>query len=143
MYRLHIPNQLSALFTALMLLFVNPLNSFAENTKTVPVSKEQIRFSYAPLVKEIAPSVVNVYAARQVKQRRSPFEGDPFFEQFFGKGNFNGRPRQRIARSLGSGVIIGKDGIIITNNHVIKGADEVKVALSDGREFAAAILLID
>ncbi|MCJ8309150.1 MAG: trypsin-like peptidase domain-containing protein, partial [Rhizobiaceae bacterium] len=113
-----------------------------DSLRQVPESREQIRFSYAPLVKQIAPSVVNVYAARQVQQRRSPFAGDPFFERFFGR-DFGGRPRQRISQSLGSGVIIGSDGIVITNHHVIENADEVKVALSDGREYAAQISLID
>ncbi|MEP0943375.1 MAG: DegQ family serine endoprotease [Rhizobiaceae bacterium] len=113
-----------------------------DSLRQVPESNEQIRFSYAPLVKQIAPSVVNVYAARQVQQRRSPFAGDPFFERFFGR-DFGGRPKQRISQSLGSGVIIGSDGIVITNHHVIENADEVKVALSDGREYAAQIELID
>ena len=112
-------------------------------TKLVPQNKQQIQYSYAPLVKQIAPSVVNVYAARQVKQRRSPFASDPFFEQFFGRGIFGNRPQQRTARSLGSGVIIGADGVVITNHHVIKDADQVKVALSDGREFEAKIVFID
>jgi Do/DeqQ family serine protease len=113
-----------------------------EPLRQVPESRDQIRFSYAPLVKQIAPSVVNVYAARQVQQRRSPFAGDPFFERFFGRG-FGGRPQKRMSQSLGSGVIIGSDGIVITNHHVIENADEVKVALSDGRELPAQIELID
>ena len=113
-----------------------------DTIRVVPQQRQQIQFSYAPLVRQISPSVVNVYAARQVQQRRSPFAGDPFFERFFGQP-FGGRPRQRISRSLGSGVIIGADGIVITNHHVIENANEVKVALSDGREFNAQIKLID
>lgn len=108
--------------------------------KQVPVNRETIYQSFAPLVKQTTPAVVNVYAARQV-QTRSPFAGDPFFEQFFG-GQLNaGKPR--IQRSLGSGVIVDGSGIVITNNHVIKDADEIKVALSDGREFESRILLRD
>ena len=118
------------------------LRGAVEPVRQVPENRTQIQFSYAPLVKQIAPSVVNVYAARQVQQRRSPFAGDPFFERFFGR-DFGGRPKQRISRSLGSGVIIGSDGIVVTNHHVIENADEVKVALSDGREYEARIELID
>ena len=118
------------------------LRGSVELVRDVPASRAQIQYSFAPLVKQIAPSVVNVYAARQVQQRRSPFAGDPFFERFFGR-DFGGRPRQRISRSLGSGVIIGSDGIVVTNHHVIENADEVKVALADGREYEARIELID
>ncbi len=114
----------------------------ASATKLVPQSELQIQLSFAPLVKQMAPSVVNVYAARQVRQRRSPFAGDPFFERFFGRG-LGGQQRPRTARSLGSGVVIGTDGIIITNNHVIENADEVKIAFADGREFEATIVLVD
>ncbi|GGA80892.1 serine endoprotease DegQ [Brucella endophytica] len=111
----------------------------APSGKQVPVSREQIEWSYAPLVKKTAPAVVNVYAARAVVTR-SPFAGDPFFEQFFGS-RFQGRPR--IQSSLGSGVIVDPSGIVVTNYHVIKDADDIKVALSDGREFESRILLKD
>ncbi|WP_432757303.1 Do family serine endopeptidase [Consotaella aegiceratis] len=107
--------------------------------RTVPSDKAQMQLSFAPLVKATAPAVVNVYAARTVPTR-SPFAGDPFFERFFG-GRFNARPR--IEQSLGSGVIVDKSGLIITNNHVIDDADEVKVSLADGREFDADILTKD
>ena len=133
-------NYLRVILVAAVFSFSMAENSVAK--KNIPGSRTQIQFSYAPLVKKIAPSVVNVYAARQIKQKRSPFSSDPFFEQFFGRRSF-GRPRQRTARSLGSGVIIDESGIVITNHHVIKDADEVKVSLSDGREFRAEILLID
>lgn len=133
-------NQFKVFFLVLVLSIISLGGVRAE--KLVPLSSQQIQFSYAPLVKRIAPSVVNVYAARQIKQKRSPFSSDPFFEQFFGRRSF-GRPRQRTARSLGSGVIIDETGIVITNHHVIKNADEVKVSLADGREFPAQIILID
>jgi S1-C subfamily serine protease len=93
-------------------------------------------------VKETAPAVVNVYAARQVQQQASPFAGDPFFEQFFGK-QFGGGGKSRTEQSLGSGVIVDASGIVVTNNHVIKDADEIKVALSDGRQFESKVLLRD
>lgn len=111
----------------------------------IPESAAEIKLSFAPLVAKAAPSVVNVYAARRIRQR-SPFAGDPFFDRFFGQGGFGnpfGAPRKRVQSSLGSGVIISGDGIILTNHHVIKGADEVKIALNDGSEYACEIILTD
>lgn len=123
---------------ALAFLLVTPYLSAHAQTTQVPTSQTEIQLSFAPLVKQVAPSVVNVYAARKPRQR-TPFAGDPFFERFFG-----GRGRtQRDQNSLGSGVIVASDGVIITNHHVIKDADEVKIALSDGREYAATIVLKD
>jgi Do/DeqQ family serine protease len=104
----------------------------------VPANRQAIQLSFAPVVKRVAPAVVNVYATARI-QARSPFEGDPFFERFFG----GGAPRERERSSLGSGVIVDPHGLIITNNHVISGASEVKVALADGREYQAEILLRD
>jgi Do/DeqQ family serine protease len=125
-------------FLALAFLLAAPFTSSYAQTTVVPSSQVEIQLSFAPLVKQVAPSVVNVYAARKPRQR-SPFAGDPFFERFFG-----GRGRsQRDQNSLGSGVIVDASGIIITNHHVIKDADEVKIALSDGREFEAEIILSD
>ncbi|MGI9357509.1 MAG: DegQ family serine endoprotease [Rhizobiaceae bacterium] len=119
------------------------LRGTATEVRQLPQDAGEVRLSFAPLVKRVSPSVVNVYAARLVRQRMSPFAGDPFFERFFGENAFGGGPRQRTARSLGSGVVIGEGGFVITNNHVIENADEVKIALSDGREFPAEIRLID
>ncbi|MCY6380840.1 DegQ family serine endoprotease [Hoeflea prorocentri] len=107
--------------------------------RVVPQSRAELQFSYAPLVKLTAPAVVNVYAERMVRTR-SPFAGDPFFERFFGQG-----PRGRSQRqsSLGSGVIVDASGIVVTNNHVIDGADEIKIAFADGREYPSRVLLKD
>ena len=99
--------------------------------RRVPFGGEQIQLSFAPLVKATSPAVVNVYAARSVRGRPM-FGGDPFFDQFFGE-DFNGPPRMQ--SSLGSGVIVDPSGIIVTNNHVIADADEVKIVFADGREF--------
>ncbi|ANG96020.1 serine protease [Brucella pseudogrignonensis] len=110
--------------------------------KQIPLSRGDMQLSFAPLVKETAPAVVNVYAARQVQQQASPFAGDPFFEQFFGK-QFGGGGKSRTEQSLGSGVIVDASGIVVTNNHVIKDADEIRVALSDGRQFESKVLLRD
>lgn len=115
------------------------------STRALPSSAAEIKLSFAPLVKTSAPAVVNVYAARAVPQR-SPYAGDPFFERFFGRQmpqQQQRRQRPRMQSSLGSGVIVDASGLIVTNNHVIDGADEVKVALADGREFTSTILLKD
>jgi len=104
--------------------------------RRVPFGRQEIELSFAPLVKATAPAVVNVYASQQARQVRSPFEGDPFFEQFFGR-----QAQPRAKSSLGSGVLVDPSGLVVTNYHVIKDADEVKVATSDGREFESKVLL--
>jgi Do/DeqQ family serine protease len=111
----------------------------AKSERTVPQNQAQLRYSFAPLVRKTAPAVVNVYAERMVQQR-SPFSGDPFFERFFGQ-QMPGRTRKQM--SLGSGVIVDPSGLAVTNNHVIEGADEIKVAFADGREFPCKVLLKD
>ena len=111
--------------------------------KFLPKDKGEITMSFAPLVKRTAPAVVNVYAKtiQREQQAGGPFD-DPFFRQFFGL-NADGPPRERIASSLGSGVIVDPNGTIITNNHVIKNATDIRVALADKREFPAKIILAD
>ena len=103
-----------------------------------PRTDLELRATYAPVVRETAPAVVNIYTSRTVRTR-SLFD-DPFFSQFFGT-----RPggRERTQSSLGSGVILGADGVIVTNNHVIEGMDEIRVVLADRREFDAELLLAD
>ncbi|WP_418885068.1 Do family serine endopeptidase [Aurantimonas endophytica] len=108
--------------------------------RRLPSAEAQIQLSFAPLVKETAPAVVNVYAARAVPARQSPFANDPFFGQFFGQ-RFDSRPRME--SSLGSGVIVDRMGLVVTNNHVVADADEVKIAFADGREFQTTVLLKD
>jgi serine protease Do len=111
----------------------------------VPETREQITLSFAPVVRSTAPAVVNIYARKTVQQRSiSPLFDDPFFKRFFGEDfPFGGAPRERIQNSLGSGVLVRDDGVVVTNNHVIEGADEITVALSDRREFEAEIVLAD
>jgi Do/DeqQ family serine protease len=105
--------------------------------RRVPSSPAELQLSFAPVVKRVTPAVVNVYAARVI-ENRNPFMNDPLFRRFFGT-----MPREQVMRSLGSGVIVDPSGLVVTNYHVIEGASEVKVALSDKREFDAEIVLKD
>ena len=115
----------------------------AQIERVVPETATTVQQSFAPVVKRAAPAVINVYVKRRVKQIVSPFANDPFFSRLF--GDQFGIPRERIENSLGSGVIVSPDGVAVTNNHVIQGGDEaeITVALSDGREFPAEIILKD
>lgn len=106
-----------------------------------PPSRAALQFSFAPVVKAVAPAVVNIYAKKVVRVR-NPLMEDPFFRRFFGDQGF-GVPQERVQNSLGSGVVVGADGLIVTNNHVIAETDEITVALSDGREFEAKLLTAD
>jgi Do/DeqQ family serine protease len=108
--------------------------------RIVPSTQSQLQLSFAPIVKRVAPGVVNVYAARVV-ENRNPLLDDPIFRRFFGIPG--GGSRENVQRALGSGVIVHPSGLIVTNNHVIENASEVKVSLSDKRELEAEIVLKD
>ncbi|MGD9802024.1 MAG: Do family serine endopeptidase [Hyphomicrobiaceae bacterium] len=110
--------------------------------REVPPSREAVLYSFAPIVKRTAPAVVNVFVRGRVQVQQSPFN-DPFFRKFFG-GQF-GMPAERAQSSLGSGVIVSPDGIVVTNTHVIKigGQAEIRLVLSDKREFDAKVILQD
>jgi serine protease Do len=98
--------------------------------------------SYAPVVKKVAPAVVKIEVTTTVNQpamQDMPGFNDPFWQQFFGRG-FQQRQAPLREHGLGSGVIITKDGYILTNNHVVDGASDVKVTLPDGREFTAKVV---
>ena len=114
----------------------------AQESRAVPDTPAQVTLSYAPVVKKVAPAVVNIYAKATVTERVSPFAGDPFFERFFG-GPFGGLLRQGVKSSLGSGVIVDASGIVVTNAHVVKNAQEISVVLADGREFGGTVSLSD
>jgi serine protease Do len=118
-------------------LLASPLAAVAES---VPQSREQIKLSFAPVVKQVEPAVVNIYT-RKVVRNASPMFADPFFRQFF--GNRLGIPQERVQQSLGSGVIVKPDGVVVTNNHVIRDSDQITVVLADRREFEAKVLGAD
>jgi len=110
----------------------------------VPTSRDQIQLTFAPLVRQVAPAVVNVYTRKVERVARvNPLFDDPFFQRFFGDRAPFGVPRERVAQSLGSGVIVEPDGVIVTNNHVVDGATEIVVALADRREFEAKLVAAD
>ena len=130
----------SRLIPAFAVAFAVLCGSAHAQDRRVPNSAAELKLSYAPVVQKVTPSVVNVYAAKIVANR-NPLMEDPFFRRFFGGGG--GMPQEQIQRSLGSGVIVDPSGLVMTNNHVIEGASEVKIALADKREFEAEIVLTD
>ena len=102
--------------------------------------------SFAPVTKKVAGSVVNIYSTMTIHEKATsnPFFSDPFLRRFFGDQFGQMQPRDRKAQGLGSGVIVSSDGYILTANHVVEGADSVKVALADGeREFDAKVIGTD
>lgn len=109
-----------------------------ESIRTVP---DAPLGSYAPSVKQAAPAVVNIQTTKIITERQHPLMNDPMFKQFF--GDSIGEPRKRMESSLGSGVIVSPQGYILTNHHVIKAADEIMVALKDGRNAKATVIGTD
>jgi len=106
----------------------------------VPQSRAEISLGFAPLVRQATPAVVNIYAKRVVAERVSPFRNDPFFGNLF--RDF-GETRPRVQNSLGSGVILSAEGLVVSNYHVVGQATDIRVALSDRREFGAQVVLAD
>src|ERR1700722_10087919 len=105
---------------------------------------------FSAVLKPVLPAVVNIHTSKVVKakpQQDMPFLNDPFFQQFFGnrggQGGQGDQPRSEREQSLGSGVIVTSDGMILTNNHVIDGASDIEVDLSDKREFKAKLIGTD
>ncbi len=130
------------LFTVLAVpaLAASPAPQKALPKPEIPQSLMQVQLSFAPVVKRVAPAVVNVYARTVVQQQVNPLFNDPLFQRFFG---VTPEMRQRVQQSLGSGVIVRSDGTILTNNHVVQGGQNIVVVLSDKREFKAKVVLAD
>jgi Do/DeqQ family serine protease len=132
------PETIRKLVAACVMLVAACATGAAQERRVPNIS--ELRLSYAPVVQRVSPAVVNVYAARTVSaQSRNPLFEDPIFRRFFGMPG----DRPRVQRSLGSGVIVDPSGLIVTNGHVIEGADEVKISLADKREFEASLVLKD
>ncbi len=137
---------LAGLLLAVILLPQPPAPLHAD--ARVPADRAEITLSFAPVVRDAAPAVVNIYASRLVEQRRSPFAADPFFgdlfEDFFGGfGGGFGAPAPRVQNALGSGVIVAPEGIVVSNHHVVGDATDIRVVLADRREYDASVILSD
>ena len=127
------------MFRFLLVLMVCLPGMVAAEAK-VPQAQSEITLSFAPLVRQAAPAVVNIYAKRIVETRASPFSADPFFGDFFREF---GQSQPRVQNSLGSGVILSADGLIVSNYHVVGQATDIRVVLTDRREYSATVLLGD
>ncbi len=126
-----------------LLLVLSASVGLSAQDRVLPTSQGQVQLSYAPLVSDSTPAVVNIYTTKIVRSRRSAMFDDPLFKRFFGDSFSFGSPKDRVQGSLGSGVIVRPNGVIVTNNHVIEGADEIRVVLADRREFDAEVVLAD
>ncbi len=131
-------NPMRKLFVLFTLFLLAPASLLAESR--LPASDAEVKLSFAPVVRLATPSVVNIYAKRVVEAQANPFANDPFFSEFF--KNF-GQPTERVQNSLGSGVIVSRDGLVVSNFHVVGGATEIRIVLNDRREFDAEVLLAD
>lgn len=140
------------LAVALILLYMYPNLLNGQTPQTVEIKESQHNHkvigpqqgvvSYADAVDTASPAVVNIQTSKIITRRANPLLNDPFFGQFFSERN-QSRSRQEIESSLGSGVIINQHGYILTNNHVIAGADEILVALKSGIVKKAKIIGTD
>jgi len=111
--------------------------------KEVPATRTQMQLSFAPVVKSVTPSVVNVYATTISQQSSSRMLDDPFFQRFFGRNSPFSESRPQKSQSLGSGVIVDAAGVILTNHHVIDGAIDIRVSTTDGQEYPVDLVLDD
>ena len=128
------------MFRPLLLVALCLFPGFAAAETKVPNSQAEISLGFAPVVKQAAPAVVNIYAKIVTQGRQNPLFSDPFFQDFF--GGF-GAPRPRVQNSLGSGVILSENGFVVSNYHVVGMASEIRVVTTDRREFSAEVVLGD
>src|SRR6185436_8087821 len=138
-------NTAAAIFLfALLSIFSFGCNRTAANPTNTAVSAIPDGLpqnSYADVVSRVAPAVVTIRADKRVRySQQFPFADDPFFRDLFGNRGQQQQPRESLERALGSGVIVSADGYIITNHHVIDGAEQIKVDLSDGRTLDAKLV---
>jgi Do/DeqQ family serine protease len=123
-------------FVLILALVAAPLSA-----QQVPQTAAEMQLSFVPVVKQAAPAVVNIYARTVSEPRMTPLQSDPFFERFFRDPLADRKPR--VQNSLGSGVILSDDGIVVSNFHVVGMATDIRVVLNDRREFSARVLLGD
>ncbi len=124
-----------------ILILILALLAAPLNAQQVPQSGAQMQLSFVPVVRQAAPAVVNIYARIMREARGTPLQSDPFFERFFRDPFAERRPQ--VQNSLGSGVILSEDGIVVSNYHVVGMATDIRVVLTDRREFSARVLLGD
>src|SRR5258708_1832225 len=143
----------TAVLVMIITLLLGGLIANMTLTRTVPILVSSAHAAgydqgplttFAPVVKHVVPAVVNISSSKVVRNQEMPgnFLDDPMFRRFFG-GRMPQMPRERRAESLGSGVVVSPDGYILTNNHVVEGATQVKVAFADQREYPAKIIGTD
>ncbi|MDP3736055.1 MAG: Do family serine endopeptidase [Hyphomonadaceae bacterium] len=146
----------ASLVTALVMLGVPALGQLVQNEKPVvtsaqpepspqveryaPTSQVSMQESFAPIVQRTAPAVVNVYSSVTVTRSNCPYANDPVFSRLCGGAQTR---NEKVDNSLGSGVIVGADGVIVTNNHVVEAGEQFRVVLNDRREFPAVLVMKD
>ena len=144
---------LIGLFAAVLIWFIQPewLTAHSRTVEIKQATRQEAGIqspartpapaSYADAVEPAARAVVNIYTAKIITRKRHPLLDDPVFRHFF--GDQLQEPRKQLQTSLGSGVIVSAQGYILTNNHVIAGADEIQILLNDGRNAKATVVGMD
>lgn len=135
------PSRMPAMRKFILIFILGIFCVNAAEAQSSPKSMYQVKATFSGAVKKVSPAVVNIFTETRVQKRiqsRSPFFNDPFFSDFFAQQP--GRMKERVERSLGSGVVVSPDGYFVTNYHVVKDADAVKVVMHDGRELPAKLI---